>query len=184
MSETLRSTLTRQPESLAIGKDGSLYVSDAESYSAKRWRQGETAGTIVAGGRGSGSRLDQLHNPTFIWVDDNYSLYIKDKENNRIVEWGKDTTDGPVLTDANKHTIGKVFTGIAKDHLGQLYVSDWWNRRILHVGAEGDAREKVVINDNGKGRWLGYVNNLTDLFFDRQGNYRVQKFKIDLDQKL
>jgi sugar lactone lactonase YvrE len=62
---------------LTMDKNGSLYVSDRENHQVKRWKRGETNGTIVAGGNGRGNDLNQLNYPNFIFIDDDYSLYIQ-----------------------------------------------------------------------------------------------------------
>jgi sugar lactone lactonase YvrE len=51
---------------IAMDDDGFLYVSDRNKHEVRRWRIGETQGTLVVGGNGQGERLDQLNDPTFI----------------------------------------------------------------------------------------------------------------------
>ncbi|CAF3546230.1 unnamed protein product, partial [Rotaria sp. Silwood2] len=45
---------------LTIDENGSLYVTDFGKHEVRRYRRGESQGTVVAGGNGSGNRLDQL----------------------------------------------------------------------------------------------------------------------------
>jgi hypothetical protein len=63
---------------LAMDKDGSLYISDHKENGVKRWERGDQKGTIVAGGNGKGHRLDQFLGLTFIFIDEDYSLYVSD----------------------------------------------------------------------------------------------------------
>ncbi|CAF3650975.1 unnamed protein product, partial [Adineta steineri] len=57
---------------LTMDKNGDLYVSDCEKNEVRRWKQEEREGTIVAGGNGQGNNLNQLHWPTYIFVDEDY----------------------------------------------------------------------------------------------------------------
>ncbi|CAF1098033.1 unnamed protein product [Adineta steineri] len=56
---------------LAMDKHGFLYVSDGEKNEVRRWKMGEydNEGVVVAGGNGIGNQLNQLNNPTLIFVD-------------------------------------------------------------------------------------------------------------------
>ncbi len=71
---------------LALDDNGFLYVSDQDKHEVRRWRMGETSGTVVAGGNGVGPRLDQLFYPSNIFVDRNHSIYVSDRENNRVIK--------------------------------------------------------------------------------------------------
>ena len=72
-----------------MDKDGSIYVSDYKNE-VRRWKRGEEKGTIVAGGNGKGNQLNQLHHPAFIFVDQDSSVYVSDRDNHRVVKWNKD----------------------------------------------------------------------------------------------
>ncbi|CAF3869836.1 unnamed protein product [Rotaria sp. Silwood1] len=48
---------------LTMDENGSLYVVDHGKDEVRRYRRGESEGTVVAGGNGSGNRLDQLNDP-------------------------------------------------------------------------------------------------------------------------
>ena len=47
-----------------MDENGSLYVIDDGKHEVRRYRRGESQGTVVAGGNGNGNRLDQLSNPS------------------------------------------------------------------------------------------------------------------------
>ena len=55
-----------------------LYASDWEKNEVRRWKMGDKNGTIVAGGNGRGNDLNQLNAPTYISVDQDYSVYVSD----------------------------------------------------------------------------------------------------------
>ncbi|CAF4375397.1 unnamed protein product, partial [Adineta steineri] len=70
---------------LTIDKNGFIYVCDYKNHEVRRWKQGDKKGELVAGGNGKGNQLNQLCHPTFIFIDEEYSLYISDSENHRVM---------------------------------------------------------------------------------------------------
>jgi len=70
--------------------------------------------------------------------------------------------------------------------LGQIYVADWDNHRVMRwcKGAKEGTR---VVGGNGQGEQSDQFNGHNGLSFDRQGNLyvadygneRIQKFEID-----
>ncbi|CAF4324131.1 unnamed protein product, partial [Adineta steineri] len=61
---------------LAMDNNGDFYVSDFEKHEVRRWKIGDKKGTLVAGGNEEGSDLNQLSFPTFVYVDEDYSVYV------------------------------------------------------------------------------------------------------------
>lgn len=74
---------------LAMDNDSYLYVSDSTKHEVRRWKIGDTSGTVVAGGNGQGNRPDQLNAPIYIFVDQAYSVYVSDEDNHRVMKWKK-----------------------------------------------------------------------------------------------
>ena len=128
---------------LTMDKNGFIYVSDCKKNEVRRWKEGETDGTIVAGGNGKGKHLNQLNYPTFIFVDGDYSLYVSDRNNHRVMKWRKDANEGIVVAGGNG--CGNSLTqlsypqGVIVDHLGQIYVADYGNGRVMRW-CEGSSR--------------------------------------------
>ena len=74
-----------------------LYVSDWMKDEVRRWKIGDKEGTIVAGGNGKGNNLNQLNVPTYIFVDQDYSVYVSDWfSNHRVMKWMKGAKEGIV----------------------------------------------------------------------------------------
>jgi DNA-binding beta-propeller fold protein YncE len=71
---------------LAMDNEGFLYVSDCKNHEVRRWRPGDTNGVIIEGGNGQGNRLDQLKSPTYIFVDDDHTVYVSDTNNHRVMK--------------------------------------------------------------------------------------------------
>ena len=49
-----------------------------EKHEVRRYRRGESQGTVVAGGNGDGNRLDQLSDPQYVFVDRDHSVYVSE----------------------------------------------------------------------------------------------------------
>lgn len=71
---------------LAMDDNGYLYVSDRMKDEVRRWKIGEKEGTLVAGGNEMGDQLNQLNFPFYIFVDREYSVYVSDWSNHRVMK--------------------------------------------------------------------------------------------------
>jgi sugar lactone lactonase YvrE len=176
---------------LTMDKDGSLFVSNHLKNEVRRWRKGEKGnGTIVAGGNGKGDQLSQVNWPTFIFVDDDYSLYVSDYDNHRVMKWVKDAKEGMVVAGGkgrgNSLSQFSGPTGVIVDQLGQIYVADFDNHRVMRW-CPGAKEGTIVVGGNGEGQQSNQLNGPVGLSFDRQGNlyvadclnHRIQKFEIE-----
>ena len=69
---------------LAMDDEGALYVTDTEKHEVRRYRKGETSGTVVAGGNGKGAGLHQLNLPSYVCVDgESRCLRVGQQESSR-----------------------------------------------------------------------------------------------------
>jgi sugar lactone lactonase YvrE len=173
-----------------MDENGSFYVTDAGEDEVRRYRRGESEGTVVAGGNGYGNRLDQLSSPHCVFVDRDHSVYVSDSENSRVMKWMEGAKQGIVVAggqgQGNGLTQLSYPRGIVVDQLGTVYVADGGNHRIMRwpKGATGGS---VIVGGNGAGGQSNQLNRPIGLSFDRQGNLyvvehgndRVQKFNID-----
>ena len=82
---------------LTMDENGSLYVIDEEKHEVRRYRRGESQGTVVAGGNGNGNRLNQLSNPRYVFVDRDHSVYVSDYGNHRVMKWMEGAKEGIVV---------------------------------------------------------------------------------------
>ncbi len=177
---------------LAMDTHGYLYVSDCNKHEVRRWQLGDTTkGVVVAGGNGPGNRPNQLNHPTYIYVDDEQSVYVSDRHNHRVMKWTLGAKEGILV--AGNETEGNSFkqlsqpTGIAVDHLGTVYVADFNNHRIMYW-SKGAIKGNIVVGGNGHGEKSNQLYNPWGICLDRQGdlyvadnaNHRIQKFNIYL----
>ncbi|CAF1175229.1 unnamed protein product [Adineta steineri] len=178
---------------LAIDKNGFLYISDWKKSEVRRWKMGEynNEGIIVAGGNGQGHKLDQFNSPTFMFVDEEQSVYVSDRLNHRVMKWKKDAKQGTVVAGGNGEGRNRNQLSYPRevivDHVGQIYVADSRNNRIMRW-CDGEEEGEIVVGGNGKGSQSNQLNNPYGLSFDNEGNlyvvdgwnHRVQKFDIVL----
>ncbi|CAF4418761.1 unnamed protein product, partial [Rotaria magnacalcarata] len=64
-----------------------VYVSDYGKGEVRRYQFGENIGTLVAGGNGQGSGLNQLKSPAYLFVDRQQNVYVSDYGNDRVIKW-------------------------------------------------------------------------------------------------
>ncbi|CAF1540897.1 unnamed protein product [Adineta steineri] len=178
---------------LAMDKHGYLYVSDENKHEVRRWKMGQynNEGTIVAGGNGEGNQLNQLDYPSFIFVDEDQSIYVTDTGNHRVVKWRKDAKEGKVVAGGNGQgeNLNQLSCphGLIADDLGRIYVVDFWNHRIMRW-CEGKEEGEMIVGGNGEGNRSNQLNSPHSLSFDDEGslyvgdfrNHRIEKFEIIL----
>ena len=138
---------------IAVGSDGSLYISDRNNERIRRVGPDgvitTVAGTGGVGFTGDGGPATQatLHTPFDVAVGSDGSLYIADTNNHRIRRVG---TDGIITTvagtgvagfagDGGSATQAKLNQplGVAVGSDGSLYITDINNQRIRRVGTDG-----------------------------------------------
>ncbi|CAF1552846.1 unnamed protein product [Adineta steineri] len=178
---------------LAMDKNGFLYVSDDIKNEVRRWKMGEynNEGIVVAGGNGKGDQLNQLSTPSFIFVDEDQSVYVSDQHNHRVMKWRRDAKEGRIVAGGNAHgeNHNQLFypRGLTVNNLGQIFVADSENHRVMRW-YEGKEEGEIVVGGNGQGNQTNQLNYPRGLSFDDEGNLyvadsgndRIQKFEIIL----
>ncbi|CAF4000405.1 unnamed protein product [Rotaria sp. Silwood1] len=174
---------------LGMDENGFLYVADCRKHEVKQYKSDDDEGTVVAGGNGQGSRLDQLNCPSYIFVDQYRAVYVSDNSNHRIMKWEEGAKQGIVI--AGGQGTGNSLTqlswpnGIVVDSSGTVYVADCGNHRIVRW-SKGVTQGNIIAGGNDAGSQSNQLDNPNGLSFDRHGNIyvtdgcneRVQKFNI------
>jgi uncharacterized protein (TIGR03437 family) len=186
------------PGGLAIGPDGSLYISDTFNQQVRRVSPN---GIITAfaglgfgnteesfGGDGGPAAQASLFQPAGLAFDSNGNLYIADEYNHRI---RKVTPAGIISTVAGKGDEGFAGDGqqaiaatlnhptdVAVDAAGNLYIADQYNNRVRKVTPDGIITTVAGNGVHGFGgdggpplqAALDYPSGIT---FDLQGNLLI-----------
>lgn len=150
---------------LAMDNEGSLYVAEYENHRISRWNFKENSTfEIVAGGFGKGSRLNQLDQPSGVFVDENHSIFIADYSNDRIVRWDKGKSEGILL--------GKIrwpkFVHV--DQRQDVFSIDGYYNRVVRW-SPGQVNGTIVV-----GQEQYTLSQPSDLVFDHQGNMFISHF--------
>ncbi|CAF5058019.1 unnamed protein product, partial [Rotaria sp. Silwood1] len=146
---------------LTMDENGSLYVTDFGKHEVRRYRRGESQGTVVAGGNGRGNRLDQLSRPQYVFVDRDHSVYISDEGNHRVMKWMEGAKQGIVVAggqgEGNDLTQLSYPEGVVVDQLGTIYVTEQGNDRIMRW-PKGATQGSVIVGGNGSGGQSNQLN--------------------------
>lgn len=105
---------------LAMDQQRDLYVSDTQRNQVTRYQPGDKNGTVVAGGNGKSSSLNQLQYPVHIFVNREQNVYVSDNNNHRVMKWKKDNRSRVVV--AGGHGPGNSVTPLA--HPDGLFVDN------------------------------------------------------------
>lgn len=106
----------------------------------------------MAGGNGPGNAVNQLYGPQSLCIDDDDTIYIVDRCNNRVVQWGKGVTIGEVIAGGSGigHRNGQ-FNNPRKIILDKqndfLIVSDTSNRRVVWWPRGKNSCGEMIISD-------------------------------------
>ncbi|CAF4014208.1 unnamed protein product [Rotaria sp. Silwood1] len=174
---------------LIMDDNGYLYVVDQGKHEVRRYKIGDTQGTVVTGGNGQGNGLDQLSNPQWLFVDRDHSVYMSDYKNDRVMKWEEGGKQGIVVAgdQGEENSLTQLYypEGVVVDQLGTVYVTDKGNHRIMRW-PKGATQGSIIVGGNGQGAQPNQLNYPIGLSFDRHGNLyvvdhqnnRVQKFSI------
>ncbi|CAF4312071.1 unnamed protein product [Rotaria socialis] len=174
---------------LTVDDVGLIYIADCDKHEIRRYQMGENQGTIVAGGNGVGSGLNQLNHPTCVFVDRDHSVYVSDSNNHRIMKWIVGAKQGIIVAggqgSGNSLTQLSSPYGVFVDHSSTIYVADGSNHRIVRW-YRGATQGEVIVGGHGPGNQSNQLNTPFGLSFDREGNiyvsehsnHRVQKFNV------
>ena len=169
---------------MALDNEGSLYIAIDQEARVLKWPANQT----VAGGNGQGAALNQLSNPLDVFVDSNYSVFVVDYSNYRVMKWVVGTNQGVIVAGGNRqgnHTnqLDRPASVIV-DHMGSVYITEIGNNRVVRWLKDADDGSIII---GGRVLCVGSIISPEGLAFDRQGNlyvadsanYRIQMYTID-----
>ena len=77
---------------MVLQTNGDMYIVDQGNYRVMKYASGQSTGTIVAGGSGSGTTLDKLGVSYGIALDSLFNIYVSEYSNHRVSKWASTTT--------------------------------------------------------------------------------------------
>ncbi|CAF1379491.1 unnamed protein product [Adineta ricciae] len=154
-----------------------LYAACYENSKIIRFGDSDTVGTVLTTGLNNTKHFVE---PTYIFVDENRSIYISDWGNNRVIKQVKDMQYNSIVAGSLKYP-----QGLFVDHMNNLYVVDGGNNRVMHW-CKGCETGETVVGGNGEGNQANQFDDAKDLAFDRKynlyvvdrDNHRVQRFDV------
>ncbi|CAF1442752.1 unnamed protein product, partial [Rotaria sordida] len=106
----------------------------------------------VAGGHEWGSATNQLNEPEGLFVDDDQRIVIADSDNNRIIQWKMDDTNGQVVAGGNDKgnrldQLNYPTDVLIDKETDSLIICDWLNRRVVRWSRHsGTAQGEILID--------------------------------------
>lgn len=178
----------RAPQDVVVTVDGTIYVADAINHRIREIAEGQVS-TFAGNGiqdtaSGNGAAAGFAF-PNYIATDTEGNLYTLDIEDPRVRKISAAAfvsvvagsgVNGFADGRADTAKFGKECSGIATDEQGNIYISDWKNRRIRKISIDGQVS---TIAGTGK---AGFVNGNANvaqfldpagLVIDKQGNLFV-----------
>ncbi|CAF1552922.1 unnamed protein product, partial [Rotaria sp. Silwood1] len=126
-----------------------LRGSSIDIHPNARWQQN---GITVAGGNQQGNGINQLSNPSGLYVDDDQTIYVADRANHRIVEWKRGTTSGQVVAGGNgpgsgDHQLSNPTDVIIDKERDSLIICDTSNRRVVRWPRRNGISGETIISN-------------------------------------
>ncbi|CAF2177405.1 unnamed protein product, partial [Rotaria magnacalcarata] len=94
-------------------------------------------GVTIAGGHGQGDVTNQLDYPWGLFVEDDQTVIIADRENHRIMQWKNGaTTNGQVVAGGKGagnglHQLKWPTDALIDKETDSLIICDWGNQRVV-----------------------------------------------------
>ncbi len=142
-----------------------------------KWKQN---GITIAGGNGSGDRLNQVC-PEALYVDDDQTIYIADRYNHRIVEWRCDEKNGRVIAGGNgagksTNQLNNPTDVLIDKKNDSLIISDWKNRRVMRWPPRNGKNGQIIISNIEC--WGLALDNNGYLYVADTEKHEVRRWKI------
>lgn len=174
-----------EPWGVAVGPDGSVYVSDTWNHRIQKFTA-DGQFLLTWGFFGQGETGQAMWGPRGIAVDDQGRVYVTDTGNKRVVIFNE---NGEYISQFGSVGVGlgelDEPVGIALDSAGNVYLVDTWNQRIQVFTPDSNGLSYVVTSSWDIYGWFGQsLDNKPFIAVDSSGHvfttdpegYRVLEF--------
>jgi predicted membrane-bound mannosyltransferase/DNA-binding beta-propeller fold protein YncE len=163
-----------EPWGIAVGKDGSVFVSDTWNHRVQKFT---ADGKFIKmwGYFGQAEKPEAFWGPRGLAVDAQGRVFVVDTGNKRIVAF---TADGDPVTSFG--TAGfdpgqfDEQVGIAFDKEGKIYITDTWNQRVQVFQPDANGTSFIPLKNWEVNGWFGQsLDNKPFISVDADGNVFV-----------
>ena len=123
--------------------------------------------STIAGGNGQGGDNNQLNYPRGLFVDAAGTTFIADQWEGRIQKWELGATEGTTIINNLREP-----TDVALDALGNIYVVEKDNHKVVKYAADG-SNGQIVAGGNGDGSNVNQLSQPQGIFIDNDNNLYI-----------
>jgi hypothetical protein len=150
-------TLIAETDSFAVDASGNIHVSEPRADRVVTFAPESSSWTILIGGKGAGTAVDQVDHPRGVAVAPDGSVFVADTNNHRVLRIANGVANTVVAGGTYGSALNQLISpwSVAVGPEGELYVGDSGNARVLRFDTLGpDATGVVVAGGNGTGTAL------------------------------
>ncbi|CAF0747044.1 unnamed protein product [Adineta steineri] len=147
---TIAQELNNRPK-ISIQQDSQSFINQISIITSKKpkWDKWNQNAIIVAGGNGQRQKLDQLHCPKGIFIDQKKNIFIADSGNHRIVEWKYNAKQGQIIAGENGRgnrvdQLNGPTDVVVDQQTHSIIIADRWNRRVIQWVNQ---KQQILIDD-------------------------------------